>query len=417
MGYQVIEDSDIIDGLSVRYLKIFGIWKVINDYRTSEKRNYILKFQLIITLVLAIPSIIPQYFSFLVIQVDIQKATILNFHSLPSLQVLCKLLVFWFRIDSLCKLYNLMTKDFLDKTIPDCEIESVKHIYTKMSKRTNIIVLTACIVINCGVFLLVLFPSISVDYILYHTGNMYEVTTGRKKISTGWYPLPMDKSPWYEIILVYEGLVVLWAGSFIFVFMCLYYQLLMCLHAQFIVLGSHVSTLKIESLFEELEATDRIKNVEMYKKLYRILQDHQKLISFADELRTVYNPLVTMILGMGISVLIIAVFQFLLGKTGDPMFILRSFMFLLYQCIEVSMFCYSSSFIETASSDLHFAIYSSDWYKAGTKFRKAAQMMMIRARKGVTLTAIRMYPINLETIMAILQFTYTVATLISRFTE
>ncbi|KAE8572942.1 Odorant receptor 54, partial [Halyomorpha halys] len=88
------------------------------------------------------------------------------------------------------------------------------------------------------------------------------------------------------------------------------------------------------------------------------------------------------------------------GTFGNPISMFLSVMFIAYQGIEVCMFCFGSSYVETASSDLQFAIYSSDWYKADIKFRKAAQMMMIRARKGVTLTAIRMYPINLETMMS-----------------
>ncbi|KAE8572941.1 Odorant receptor 55, partial [Halyomorpha halys] len=69
------------------------------------------------------------------------------------------------------------------------------------------------------------------------------------------------------------------------------------------------------------------------------------------------------------------------------------------------------------SSDLVFAIYSSDWYKADVKFRKAAQMMMMRARKGEALTAVRMYPINVETIMSILHLTYSASAVMSRMAE
>ncbi|CAH1406947.1 unnamed protein product [Nezara viridula] len=45
-----ISDSDVIDGLYMKYLKFFGLWKVINDYRTTGKRNAIIKFQLAMTL-------------------------------------------------------------------------------------------------------------------------------------------------------------------------------------------------------------------------------------------------------------------------------------------------------------------------------------------------------------------------------
>ncbi|CAH1407257.1 unnamed protein product [Nezara viridula] len=107
-----------------------------------------------------------------------------------------------------------------------------------------------------------------------------------------------------------------------------------------------------------------------------------------------------MILGTGVFVLILAGFQFLFGTTATTIFIVKSLIFLPYQAIEVCMFCFASSYLETASSDIQFAIYSSDWYKANIKFRKAAQMMMVRAMKGETLKAVSMYPINVETMMS-----------------
>ncbi|KAE8573624.1 odorant receptor 33a-like, partial [Halyomorpha halys] len=394
-----ITDSDVIDGLSIKYLKFFGLWGVINDYRTTEKRNSVLKFQILITLLLMLPSIICQYVGFFVIEMDIQKATLLNFHSLPPLQLCCKHLLFCFRLESICRLNNLMMKDFLKESIPEYQREKVISIYRKISKQTNIFCLVAFVVITIGVSLICI-PEVPVDYILYHTGNMFAITTGRCKISTGWYPLPMDKSPWYEIVLVYECIVVLWASSFVTAFMFLYFQILMSLYAQFVVLGSHISDLNIDSDYQKNSIEYRILNLQNNRELHRILQDHQKLLSYAAELRSVYNPLVTMILGAGMSVLVIAVFQFLFGQTGDLMFIARAFFYVLYQSVEVSMFCFGSLFVETASSDLQFAIYSSDWYKADVKFRKVAQMMMIRAKKAETLTAIRMYPVNAETIMA-----------------
>ncbi|KAE8573100.1 odorant receptor 24a-like [Halyomorpha halys] len=414
---EAMRDSDVIDGLSIRYLKIFGIWKIINDYRTTGNKNMILKIQVIVTVMLSVPSILSQYLALFVIEVDIQKATILNFHALPPLQALSKQLVFWFNIDSICRLYNLMRKDFLEKTVNDIEREKVEFIYRKFSRETNTTCLVAFIVINIAGSFVLLFPGISVDYILYHTGKLSAVTTGRRKISTGWYPLPMDTSPCYEIVVLYEGILVMWCGYAIIIFMCLYYQLLMCLRTQFALIVSHVSTLKIDYEYEKNSIEYRFTNQQVYSRMYRILQDHQKLLSYAAELRSVYNPLVTMILGVGMSVLVIAVFQFLFGQRGDLMFMARSFIYVMYQSVEVSMFCFGSLYIQMASSDLHSAIYSSDWYKADVKFRKMAQMMMIRAKKGETLTAIRMYPINAETIMAIFQFTYTVATLMSRLVE
>ncbi|CAH1406944.1 unnamed protein product [Nezara viridula] len=269
-----ILDSDIVDGLSVRYLKIFGLWQVINDYRTTGKRNAILKFKVIATLLLTAPYIFFQYLSYWMIEVDIQKATFLNLQSLPALQICCKVLLLWFRIDSQCRLYDLVKKDFI--RIPKAKEQVAKDIFSKMTSECNRLCSAAFLINASMVILNIVDPGISVDYIMYHTGNMHAITTGRKKIFGGWYPLPIDKYPYYEAIFVYEILLILWGGIFLAVYVCLFYQVLMCLYAQFSVLALHVSTLKCSSVDGDNETGYSSSN--LYKELYEVIQEHQKIL-------------------------------------------------------------------------------------------------------------------------------------------
>nr|XP_024217339.1 uncharacterized protein LOC106690053 [Halyomorpha halys] len=198
---------------------------------------------------------------------------------------------------------------------------------------------------------------------------MAAVKTGRKKILSGWFPCPMDEYPYYEIIYVYEAFCLLWAATLLNVYFCMFYQVLMCLYAQFTVLGARLSNLKLD--FPDFGLSKRHKNIiqncnyNLYQELYESLRDHQKLLRYTDDLRKFYNPLVTVTLGIGILLLFMGAVQILL------------------------------------STDLQFAIYCSDWYKADVRFRRAAQMLMIRTRKSSTLTAIVMYPVNLETLGAV----------------
>ncbi|KAE8573432.1 odorant receptor 49b-like [Halyomorpha halys] len=408
MSDQAIKDSDVLDGLNVKYLKFFGLWRVVNDFRTTGKRNKILRVKIFITLVLVLPYILCQYLSYFVIKVDIQKAIFLNLHLLPGTQICCKIVVFWFKIESQCKLFDLLKKDFL--SVPEEMRPEAAEIFKKITRRTNKLCLAAFIVNISIIISSIADPAISVDYILYHTGDMAAVTTGKKKMLGGWYPVPMAETPYYELIYVYEAVAGTLGGFLLAMYVCLFYQVLMCLYAQFTILCLKTSALKIKS------DNGRI-NSSIYKELNEILKEHQKLLSYAKELRSVYNPLVTLIIGIGLFILIIAIFQFLFGGKSDFMFIFKSLQLLVYQCVEVSMFCFGSTYIETASSDLQFAIYSSDWYMTGMKFRKEAQMMMIRATKGETLTALRVYPINVETIMSILHFTYSASAVVSRMAE
>ncbi|KAE8573613.1 odorant receptor 10-like [Halyomorpha halys] len=414
MKYQAISDKDIIDGLNVKYLKMFGLWKVINDYRATGKRNAILKFEVgLITLLVIIYSIC-QFMSFFNIQFDVQKFTFLNLYTLPGFQAVFKILVFWFRIEDQCKMYNLVRKDFLK--IPSHKEAHVKRIYENISAKSNMFCNAAILINTSTVILWILYPGLPVDYILYNIGSTDVVRTGRNKILGGWYPMPMGETPYYEIIFVFEAVMIIIGGLNLAVYICQFFQVLMCLYAQFAVLGYHLSTLK----FNAVDGDDRIEDSEnnaMYKELNEILEDHQKLLSYANELKSVYNPLVTVILGMGLLVLIFSVFQFLFGSLGNMMFLFTSLQTLTFQAVEVGMFCFGSQFLETASSELQLAAYSSDWYKADIKFKRAVQMMMVRAKKGETLSAVRMYPVNVETLMAMIQFTYSMITLLSRMTE
>ncbi|KAE8573090.1 odorant receptor 82a-like [Halyomorpha halys] len=415
MIYQdAIKDEDIIDGLDVRYLKFFGLWKIINDYRTSGKRNVVVKLHLLLTILVSVPYVFLQYMSYFFIDVDMQKATYLNVNTLPAIQACCKVLVLWTRLGSICKLSGLMKKEFIE--ISEENKAAASEICKKITYKSNILYKTALCMNAGSAVVYLLSPGISVDYILYHTGNMAAVTTGRKKHLAAWYPLPFDNSPYFEIVFAFEALLISWDAIILVVYICMYYQILTCLYVQFTLLGLQMSSLKNENIKKKdniIKKADRT----TYDKLYRALESHKELLSYTNELKTVYNPLVTMILGIGIFVLIMSVFQFLFSKTGDIMVIIKSLQFLGFHGLEVSMFCFGSSAIESASSELDFAIYSSYWYEGDNRFKMAVQMVTMRAKKGMTLTAIRMLPINLETMVSIFKFTYSTAAFMSSVTE
>ncbi|CAH1406941.1 unnamed protein product [Nezara viridula] len=161
----------------------------------------------------------------------------------------------------------------------------------------------------------------------------------------------------------------------------------------------------------------KIREADSTETNYSVNLNIKVAVEYSKELRSVYNPLVTLTLGAGILVLIIGAVQYLLGNARSPLFLFKMFNILVFQGVEMSLFCFGSSFIQSASSDLQFTAYSSEWYKASIPMRQALQIMMIGARKGVGLTAIRMYPVNRETLMTILQFTYSTSTLLSNMNE
>ncbi|CAH1397548.1 unnamed protein product [Nezara viridula] len=103
----------------------------------------------------------------------------------------------------------------------------------------------------------------------------------------------------------------------------------------------------------------------------------------------------------------------LLFTSSDAMFTVNLILFFWHSFVEISLICFTSSYIERVSYEIRFSAYSSDWYKADRKYRFTAQMMMLRAQRPLTLVAVKMYSVNLETLIAtmITSFWYTNAML------
>ncbi|KAE8573609.1 odorant receptor 24a [Halyomorpha halys] len=408
-----IRVSDVIQGLDIRFLIRSGMMRFINDYRTTGKMNPMIKIHLIGTFIISLPYMVFQCLSLFKVQYDIKKGTFVILHPMAAFQIYCRILVLWFNIERQGKLYNIIRKDFLN--IPKEMSHDASELYKKQNRTSNLCC-NATFLWNASIELVyIFFPGVSVDYIENREINKKVVNTGKNKIFSGWYPVPMSEYPYYEIIYIYEAMCLLWASTLLGLYFCMYFQLLMCLCTQYVALGYRVANLKIDPVIYKL---DKKYKSSIYQELCQIVKDHQKLLSYTDELTSVYNPLVTMTLGIGIAVLIIGAIQFLLGKTSDPEIIFKLIqMFSFRTFFEVSMFCFGSSRIEEASSDLQDAIYSSDWYKADTNFKIGAQMMMIRAKKRVNLTALFLYPVNLATLGSIVQFTYSCSALMSGMAE
>ncbi|CAH1399727.1 unnamed protein product [Nezara viridula] len=250
-----LQKSDLFYGLNIAHLKFYGLWDGINDYRSTRKTSRMFKLNMTLSTLYVFPYV------------------------------------------DQCDLVDLLRVDFLS-SIPDSKRHHVNSIYQQNAFRCNIFTVLAF----TGNVLTIITWTILPGFDTEKTG------TGRKKILSGWYPVPYSESPWYEIVFGYE------------------------------VSSDALSTFKLMMYF-----------------------------SFA--------------------------------------------------LIEITLLCVSSSFVESASMAIQDSVYSSDWYSADKAFATTAQMIMIRAKRPVTLTALKMYPVNMETMIAIFRFIYSAVAVLSKMKE
>nr|XP_024216661.1 odorant receptor 22b-like [Halyomorpha halys] len=177
-------------------------------------------------------------------------------------------------------------------------------------------------------------------------------------------------------------------------------MLLVGLYSHFVVLGYHLSTLKKNDKAVVKAGVDTKIDEAFNIELKKIMQDYNKLLRYSTLLRTTYNAITTVTLGLDIGVLILTI-MFLMFGSSDGLSTFKMMMYFSFALIEITLLCVTSSIVGSASMSIHDSAYSSDWYVADKKFATTAQMIMIRSMIPVSLTALKMYPVNMETMIGV----------------
>ncbi|CAH1406915.1 unnamed protein product [Nezara viridula] len=278
---EVVKEEDLMDGLSIFFIKHLGIWNTVTTYRKSGKLNLVFKVQWFVT-ILCLSFPIFQIMCPAFIQIDLEKATIILLNTVSFLQMTFKQGVFLMNIKDHAILLEVMTKNIIT-SLPEYKKAHARKIYNKISRRCNIWCLSAVIITFIAVAFWNVNPRINSEYIANHVGNMKDVTTGPKKILGGWYPVPFTRSPWAEIVYVYEFCLFAWCGFTVALYEMVITMEVMTLHAQMSVLSYHIKTLNKKEIVQysgKKGLTQREVEDLFYKELLAIIRDHKTLLRY-----------------------------------------------------------------------------------------------------------------------------------------
>nr|AQM56062.1 olfactory receptor [Apolygus lucorum] len=404
--YGKIEDDELVNSIDIWYLKRSGLWEVFNHYREHGVRNRRFTLWKIITLILFVPigffSLCGPFFT----ETDLEGMTLVILNPMTSSQTVIKFAILWYGIETQCRVLELFKRDFLTCVPPSMQAKA-SEILTKAAKKANKLanlgILTDVITVSFWNIL----PLLRSEYFRIELGiTAFGTPLRHNKILGFWYPVDYDETPYVQFVYCYEFLSCVWAGFVIALLEGLVIHLVILLTANIKVM---------HHLLEELKTSNGTLNSET---LLTYIKDHQKLVKISNDMRNLYNMMITMELSTGLIILIITIFNFFLSSgNGDLVIMFKFMVYLMYTLVEVTVYCYIGSDLETTSEDLGFAAYSSQWYKVGKKFRKTLQMLMVRTRYSLALKFGRMYPINLMALTNILQTAYSTSMLLYRATS
>ncbi|XP_049832928.1 odorant receptor 83a-like [Schistocerca gregaria] len=145
---------------------------------------------------------------------------------------------------------------------------------------------------------------------------------------------------------------------------------------------------------------------EMYNSFVRCIQQHQEIISFAEELEKLMNDvlLVDFLCCMVVTCSTLYVSTSAHENFGD---LLSHFGYLVAMTYPLLLYCLSAHEIKDQSQQVSMSAYCSPWHQATKGYRRALCVVMCRAQRPLTLTAGKFYVVSRATFLTLMNASYS----------
>nr|XP_012214848.1 PREDICTED: uncharacterized protein LOC105667580 [Linepithema humile] len=236
-----------------------------------------------------------------------------------------------------------------------------------------------------------------------------------------WLGIPTNVTPIFEILFVFQILVLVHSGLCFCCFDNLLSLLNLHIAGQFKLLQH-----RLETILERINRVDTVKSFderkkrEMYEEIKRCIVLHQELIWYCEQIQHIfmYSTLCQLLVS-GIM-LCVAGFQVFLAQGT----FVRRLIFIAH-----TNGCFFQLFIITlTANDLMLescavgnAAYNADWqvlsHKDNRRVRNAILFIIMRCTRACSISAGGFFPVSLETFMAVLSTAASYFTLLRKFTD
>ncbi|XP_047508608.1 odorant receptor 85b-like [Pieris napi] len=149
-----------------------------------------------------------------------------------------------------------------------------------------------------------------------------------------------------------------------------------------------------------------------YRLVTEIVKDHQKLLRVVDNVNLIFGPL--LFAQVTFSSIIICCFGFLTIVGKD---LIKSLLATFGIILAMFNFCWSGQLLSDASSGIAEAAYNCPWYNKSVEFRKCILIIIIRAQKPSTLSALGFSDVTLTTLSKILSTSWSYLSLLNQMYE
>nr|ALD51498.1 odorant receptor 77 [Locusta migratoria] len=153
----------------------------------------------------------------------------------------------------------------------------------------------------------------------------------------------------------------------------------------------------------------------MYDNLCLCIETHQKILSFIKYLDDTMSSVA--MIQFCVSVLLVCVALFQATYSTDSTAVLRCALYLPMPGTQVFLYCWAAHNVTEQAEAVSLSAYSSSWVGTGRRIKQALRIIISRAQKPLVLTAGRIYPIDREAFVSLVNASYSYYALLASMSK
>nr|XP_050864461.1 odorant receptor Or1-like [Vespula vulgaris] len=246
----------------------------------------------------------------------------------------------------------------------------------------------------------------------------------------GWYPYNVTVTPAFEITSLHQTVAIFVACFHNVAMDTLVTGLITVACCQLSILSQIVASIKN---YKQVEKIDIIKNINdcsqeeknyydvPYETLKRCVIHNNVIFSFINEIQNIFGTMI--LLQFFVNCIIICLIAFNISQVNISLYLNNHqyyisrfkliyrlqmkiyipeilFGMLMYMCCmtyQIFIYCWHGNELQLHNTYVSTAAYSNDWWNAGNHFKRALQIIIIRAHRPLILSAGKVFTLSLNT--------------------
>nr|WCC57550.1 odorant receptor 30.1 [Papilio memnon] len=145
-------------------------------------------------------------------------------------------------------------------------------------------------------------------------------------------------------------------------------------------------------------------------ELKRLLKHYDGILSYCSKIQQILSMSLFVQFGMASAVICAILCGMLLQTSRESLIFMISYLFAM--TLQIFVPAYLGSILSNESQELVFAAYCAEWMPRTKPFKNSINIFLTRANRKITITALKMFPLSLDTFTWIMKTAYSLLTVI-----